>query len=100
LNPNSDARPIFESIVHRWSLIGRQQFAHCIPDQFRRAIARLLDDLAANSSPIETLRTEITAVAAQATGADMELVDQIIARARASKRDVAIYTVSPAAMAR
>ena len=50
-------------------------------------------------TPIETLRAEITAVAAQATSADMELVEQIIARARAGKRDVAIYTLTPAAMA-
>jgi hypothetical protein len=62
-------------------------------------MAKTREGADARPSPIETLRTEITAVAAQATAADMELVDQIIARARAGKRDVAIYTVSPAAMA-
>src|SRR5262245_49352139 len=50
-------------------------------------------------SPIETLRTEVQAVAAKATSADMATVDEIIAKARAGKRDVGIYVLSPAVLA-
>lgn len=50
-------------------------------------------------SPIEVLRTEITAVAAKATSDDMALVERIITKARESKKEVAIFTLPPAVMA-
>jgi len=57
------------------------------------------EEAAGRPNPVEMLRTEIQAVAAKATTADMTLVEELIAKARLGKRDLGIFVLSPVVLA-